>query len=179
MLFAMLGLSAWANMAKLDQIGQVGRHFLVFCLLGQAPLTNLDQIGPGDFFFFWGGGGNPNLKEMFRKKTAYDLFPLSFSLGDPLLQRSIMNMEEANIYIYICTYHIIYIYIYKHIHKDDRFLRSRTTKFAYAKFGGFFEGMTSQSLPEERFKKLILFFTWKYRPLKVTQNPGFKIGMHR
>ena len=32
------------NVAKLDQLGQVGRHFAVlFCLLGNAPLTNLDQ----------------------------------------------------------------------------------------------------------------------------------------
>ena len=34
------------NMAKLDQLGQVGRHFAIFCLLRQAPLTNLDQVGP-------------------------------------------------------------------------------------------------------------------------------------
>ena len=34
------------NMAKLDQLGQVGRHFAVFGLLRKAPLTNLDQVGP-------------------------------------------------------------------------------------------------------------------------------------
>ena len=34
------------NMAKLDLLGQVGRHFAVFCLLRKAPLTNLDQVGP-------------------------------------------------------------------------------------------------------------------------------------
>ena len=34
------------NMAKLDQLGQVGRNFAVFCLLRKAPLTNLDQVGP-------------------------------------------------------------------------------------------------------------------------------------
>ena len=34
------------NMAKLDQLGQVGRHFAAFCLLRKAPLTNLDQVGP-------------------------------------------------------------------------------------------------------------------------------------
>ena len=34
------------NMAKLDLLGQVGRRFAVFCLLGKAPLTNLDQVGP-------------------------------------------------------------------------------------------------------------------------------------
>ena len=34
------------DMAKLDQFGQVGRHFAVFCLLRKAPLTNLDQVGP-------------------------------------------------------------------------------------------------------------------------------------
>ena len=33
-------------MAKLDLLGQVGRHFAVFCLFGKAPLSNLDQIGP-------------------------------------------------------------------------------------------------------------------------------------
>ena len=33
------------NMAKLDLLGQVGRHFAVFCLLGKAPLANLDQVG--------------------------------------------------------------------------------------------------------------------------------------
>ena len=32
--------------AKVDQLGQVGRHFAAFCLLGKAPLTNLDQVGP-------------------------------------------------------------------------------------------------------------------------------------
>ena len=32
--------------ASLDQLGQVGRRFAVFCLLGKAPLTNLDQVGP-------------------------------------------------------------------------------------------------------------------------------------
>ena len=73
------------NMAKLDLLGQVGRHFAVLCLLGKAPLTNLDQVGPvlfptvsrallicgchGFFFFFsalslvskiaWWGGGLP------------------------------------------------------------------------------------------------------------------------
>ena len=35
-----------SNMAKLDQLGQVGCHFVVFCLLREAPLTNLDQVGP-------------------------------------------------------------------------------------------------------------------------------------
>ena len=34
------------NMAKLDLLGQVGRHFAVFCLFGKAPLSNLDQVGP-------------------------------------------------------------------------------------------------------------------------------------
>ena len=34
------------NMAKLDQLGQVDRHFAVFYCLGKAPLTNLDQVGP-------------------------------------------------------------------------------------------------------------------------------------
>ena len=29
--------------ANLDQLGQVGRRFAVFCLLGEAPLTNLDH----------------------------------------------------------------------------------------------------------------------------------------
>ena len=33
-------------MVKLDQ---VGRHFAVVCLLGKAPLTNLDQVGPALF----------------------------------------------------------------------------------------------------------------------------------
>ena len=37
------------NMAKLDLLGQVGRHFAVFCLLGKAPLSNLDQVGPALF----------------------------------------------------------------------------------------------------------------------------------
>ena len=32
--------------ANLDQLGQVGRRFAVFCLLRKAPLTNLDQVGP-------------------------------------------------------------------------------------------------------------------------------------
>ena len=32
--------------ANLDQLGQAGRHFAVFCLLRKAPLTNLDQVGP-------------------------------------------------------------------------------------------------------------------------------------
>ena len=32
--------------ANLDQLGQVGRRFAVFCLLREAPLTNLDQVGP-------------------------------------------------------------------------------------------------------------------------------------
>ena len=27
----------------------VGRHVAVFCLLGKAPLTNLDQVGPALF----------------------------------------------------------------------------------------------------------------------------------
>ena len=34
------------NMAKLDQLCQVGCHFAVFCLLGKAHLTNSDQVGP-------------------------------------------------------------------------------------------------------------------------------------
>ena len=35
--------------ANLDQVGQVGRRFAVFCLLRKAPLTNLDQVGPALF----------------------------------------------------------------------------------------------------------------------------------
>ena len=35
--------------ANLDQLGQVGRRFAVFCLLRKAPLTNLDQVGPALF----------------------------------------------------------------------------------------------------------------------------------
>ena len=32
-----------------DQLGQVGRHFIVLCLLGKALLTNLDQVDPALF----------------------------------------------------------------------------------------------------------------------------------
>ena len=38
------------NMAKMTtQLGQVGRHFAIFCLLREAPMTNLDQVGPALF----------------------------------------------------------------------------------------------------------------------------------
>ena len=37
---------AGLNWAKLDQLGQVGRHFAVFRLLRKALLTKLDQVGP-------------------------------------------------------------------------------------------------------------------------------------
>ena len=33
------------NVAKLDQLGQVGRHIAALCLLGRAIWTNLDQVG--------------------------------------------------------------------------------------------------------------------------------------
>ena len=37
---------AGLSWAKLDQLGQVGRHFAVFRLLKKALLTKLDQVGP-------------------------------------------------------------------------------------------------------------------------------------
>ena len=40
---------AGLNWAKLDQLGQVGRHLAVFRLLRKALLTKLDQVGPALF----------------------------------------------------------------------------------------------------------------------------------
>ena len=37
---------AGPNWAKLDQLGQVGRHFAVFRLLRKVLLAKLDQVGP-------------------------------------------------------------------------------------------------------------------------------------
>ena len=37
---------AGPNWAKLDQLGQVGRHFAVFRLLSKVLLAKLDQVGP-------------------------------------------------------------------------------------------------------------------------------------
>ena len=74
------------NMAKLDLLGQVARQFAVFCLLGKAPLTNLDQVGPVLFPTVFRALLNivmetPKKKQQF---VGINILPLFSTVPDPL-----------------------------------------------------------------------------------------------